>query len=119
MHGDSTSPSFVSAIPRAEAMAEKRFSLVEVVDGLEGSDFEDSEDDFDGYLDMDEDDRDVCEHEGHSSDETTENESDRESVGAYVEIGAEEGETESSETESVHSQARSQSTLNRLFVQHR
>ena len=72
MRGDSTSPSFVSAIPRAEAMAEKKFSLVEVVDGLEGSDFED--------LDMDEDDRDECEHEGHSRDETTENESDRESV---------------------------------------
>ena len=52
---------------------------------------------------LDEDDRDVCEHEGHSRDETTENESDRESVGAYGEIGAEESETESSETESVHS----------------
>ena len=32
-------------------MAGKRFSLGEVMDGLDGSDFEDdSEDDFDGYL---------------------------------------------------------------------
>ena len=35
-------------------MAGKQFSLGDVIDGLEGSDFEDdSEDDFDGYLDMD------------------------------------------------------------------
>ena len=47
-------------------MAEKRFRLVEVVDGRERSDFEDSEDDYDGYLDMDEGDRDVCEDEGHT-----------------------------------------------------
>ena len=32
------------------AMAERHLTLNE---GLEGSDFEDSEDDFDGYLDMD------------------------------------------------------------------
>ena len=36
-------------------MAEKRFSLSEVMDGLDGSDFEESDDDFDGYLDMDSD----------------------------------------------------------------
>ena len=38
-------------------MASKHFSLSEVMDGLDGSDFEDdSEDDFEGYLDMDMDD---------------------------------------------------------------
>ena len=36
-------------------MASKYFSLTEVMDGLDGSDFEDdSDDDFDGYLDMEE-----------------------------------------------------------------
>ena len=43
-------------------MAEKRFSLKEVMDGLDGSDFEESDDDFDGYLDMDSD-SDEEEHE--------------------------------------------------------
>ena len=37
-------------------MACKRYTLNEVVAELDGSDFEDSEDDFDGYLDMKSDD---------------------------------------------------------------
>ena len=42
-------------------MAERRFTLSEVVEGLQESDFEDSEDEFDGYLDMGgEEERDEC-----------------------------------------------------------
>ena len=37
-------------------MACKRYSVNEVVAELDGSDFEDSKDDFDGYLDMKSDD---------------------------------------------------------------
>ena len=37
-------------------MACKRYTVSEVVTELDGSDFEDSEDDFDGYLDMKSDD---------------------------------------------------------------
>ena len=36
-------------------MACKRYTVNEVVAELDGSDFEDSEDDFDGYLDMESD----------------------------------------------------------------
>ena len=38
------------------------YTVEEVIDGLEGSDFEESEDDFEGYLDMDSGD-DVCDEE--------------------------------------------------------
>lgn len=34
-------------------MAEKRYTISEVIDGLDESDYEESEDDFEGYLDMD------------------------------------------------------------------
>ena len=45
-------------------MVGKHFSLGEVMDGVDGSDFEDdSDDDFDGYLDMDMDDEFVSEEE--------------------------------------------------------
>ena len=78
-------------------MAEKRFSLSEVMDGLDGSDFEESDDDFDGYLDMDSD-SDNCnveeEHEEYQREWREEHETEGreeyeiyESVGANVEIG--------------------------------
>lgn len=83
-------------------MAEKRFSLSEVMDGLDGSDFEESDDDFDGYLDMDSD-SDNCnveeEHEEYQREWREEQEREEhetegreeyeiyESVGANVEIG--------------------------------
>ena len=77
-------------------MASKLLSLNEVMDGLDGSDFEDdSDDDFDGYLDMDEEQR----NEGKGDEQRNEGESEEESeerivpevqdvVGANIEIAA-------------------------------
>ena len=62
-------------------MADKHFTLNEVMDGLDESDFEDdSEDDFEGYLDMD-----TYEEQREEWDE------EQQTVGANVEIGAEGG----------------------------
>ena len=62
-------------------MADRRFTLNEVMDGLDGSDFEDdSEDDFEGYLDMD-----TYQELREEWDE------EQQTVGANVEIGAEGG----------------------------
>ena len=45
-------------------MTERRYTLSEVVEELQGSDFEDSDDEFDGDLDMDvEEERDECTEE--------------------------------------------------------
>ena len=62
-------------------MADQRFTLNEVMDGLDGSDFEDDiEDDFDGYLDMD------------GYDELREEwDEEQQTIGANIEIGAEGG----------------------------
>ena len=51
-------------------MAEKRFTLNEVMDGLDGNDFEESDDDFDGYLDMDSDSDDSNIEEEHEECQT-------------------------------------------------
>ena len=83
-------------------MAGKRLSLGEVMDGLDGSDFEDdSDDDFDGYLDMDMDDEfdseEELREEGARVQESVETETEeegeerrvlrvQESVGAEVEV---------------------------------
>ena len=42
-------------VPAVHSMACKRYTVDEVVAELDESDFEDSEDDFDGYLDMESD----------------------------------------------------------------
>ena len=87
-------PTFVKL---AEAMAERRFTLREVVDGLEGSDFEESDDDFDGYLDMDVINEDRSVEEESQSDETESVRCMDECVGAYVEIGVDGSDSESTE----------------------
>ena len=78
-------------------MAERRFTVSEVVEGLQDSDFDDSDDDFDGYLDMDceeEDDgveeRVVESHE--STGDTVFDSLDTGNVGAYVEVGGGDGD---------------------------
>ena len=79
------------------AMAERHLTLNEVMDGLEGSDFEDSEDDFDGYLDMDDyatveegrDDREEKQSVERIMEESAEIVG--ETVGAYVEIDSDTG----------------------------
>ena len=80
-------------------MAGKRFSLGEVMDGLDGSDFED---DFDGYLEMDMDD------EFDSDEELREEDGGerrglrvQESVGAEVEVVS--GDVDESDSVPAHS----------------
>ena len=57
------------ATPTFTAMAEKRYTLNEVIAGLDGSDFEESDDDFEGDLDMD---GDKCEEEEEAEKEDSE-----------------------------------------------
>lgn len=75
-------------------MAEKRLTLNEVMDGLDGSDFEDdSEDDFDGYFDMDSYNDESDLHEERDDKELVESGEPEleENVGANVEIDADGG----------------------------
>ena len=84
-------------------MAERHFTIDEVVDGMEGSDFEDSDDDFDGYLDMDvwnedrQEEEERVESEREDREEEQSVETSVESVGAYEEVSAEDDETESTD----------------------
>ena len=78
-------------------MAERRFTLSEVVEGLQESDSEDSDDEFDGYLDIDIEERDngVQERMEESMDvgdgDVEYMEADGMSVGACVEVGGDGG----------------------------
>ena len=67
-------------------MAEKCFTLSEVMEELQGSDFEDSDDDFEGYLDMDAERDESVREEQQDSVAGVTGESVAEDVGAYVEV---------------------------------
>ena len=64
-HCIASSPCSLELLPPKfirEMAGKELYTVEEVIDGLEGSDFEESEDDFEGYLDMDSGD-DVCDEE--------------------------------------------------------
>lgn len=71
-------------------MAQKRLTVSEVVEGLQESDFEDSDDEFDGYLDMD--DEEIGEERMEEIGESIG--VDEEMVGANEEVGGNDSETE-------------------------
>ena len=75
-------------------MAQK---LSEVVGELEGSDFEDSDDEFDGYLDME----DVEEADARDTRCDGQTDSVEENIGANVEVGGSSSDEESSECDEV------------------
>ena len=80
-------------------MAQRQYRLNEVVERIDGSDFEDSDDDFDGYLDSESeenmrerDERDAEVGDGVSSEVN---------VGANVEVGGCSSDSEESEADEV------------------